>query len=97
MATAQEHFDNHTAIHHLIVTNKEQLKALRVAGEAAGTAARYATEGTMQEKLEAIREAWKPFRTAIEETEQEIKALYTRFDEEWSAYKLASLGMKEEE
>ena len=80
------YYETFVAEQEAIKVAKEQLKALRAAGEAAAMAAKKNTVGTTAQKLDAIRKAWEPFLRSIADTEQAIALHQKQSDEAWEAY-----------
>lgn len=70
----------------IILDAKATIKALRQEGEQAATKARYETVGTVQDKLDAIQDAWEPFNEQIEALETEIKVQYEIADRNFDAW-----------
>lgn len=70
-----------------VLDGKEMLKVLRKEGEQAAERAKRETIGTVNEKLAAIRTAWKPFNEQIAQVEAEIARNYEIADYNFDAWK----------
>ena len=70
-----------------VLDGKAMLKVLRQEGEQAAERAKRETVGTLQEKLTAIRAAWKPFNEQIAQVEAEIAKNYEIADYNFDAWR----------
>lgn len=86
---ATQHYEAFVKEQEALKDAKEQLKALRAAGESAATSAKRNTAGTTAQKLDAIRAAWVPFHQAIAKIEHVIAQHQDKSDAAWGAYERA--------
>jgi hypothetical protein len=91
MSTIETLYEAYLTANKNEVAAQEQLKTLRIAGEAAATFTRRNAVGTMSEKLAAIAATWAPFTKAIAETETAIAACYIETENAYAAYDKARI------
>lgn len=71
-APIKEYYEAYRAAAQAVLDAKEAIKVARKDGEKAAESARRETQGTVQEKLEAIRVAWQPYNERIAALQEEV-------------------------